>query len=442
MEQFDGLDQVLGLIRTGHATTRPQLAQRSGLGRTAVAQRVSELIEAGVVIDDSLGPSTGGRAPRQLRFNESAGRILAAEFGATTVTVCTADLAGHIIAERQAPNDIASGPDDGLGLVETLFDEMLADERDAPQVWGVGISLPGPVEFARGRPISPPIMPGWDDYGVRERLTGRYGVPAWVDNDVNVMALGELRAGHARGARDFVCVKIGTGIGAGLVSGGLLHRGAQGCAGDVGHVAVVDDGNVVCRCGNTGCLEALAGGAALARDGQLLAATGRSAYLSEIVHSGRAVSASDVSAAARHGDPGAVELLNRSGRLVGNMLATVVNFYNPSLILIGGSVTSAGDLLLAAMREAVYRRSLPLATRDLRIAYTALGERAGLVGATCMVIDELFSRESLPVWLRSGSPVGHLHQSDSATAQWAMTQPSTLANLLRQPVSAGADHRH
>lgn len=436
-EQFNGLLQVLELIRSGQAASRPQLVHQSGLGRTAVAQRVSELIDAGVVLDDQLGPSTGGRAPRRLRFHAAAGRILAAEFGANSVTACLADLAGQIIHERRADNEIAAGADHGLSSVETLFDDMLAAEPGAPPVWGVGISVPGPVEFARGRPISPPIMPGWDGYRVRERLTARYEVPAWVDNDVNAMALGELRAGHARGARDLVCLKIGTGIGAGLVSGGALHRGAQGCAGDVGHVAVVDDASIVCRCGNTGCLEALAGGAALARDGQLFATTGQSKYLRQMVAGGGSVTAVDVIAAARRGDPAAVELLSRSGRLVGNVLATLVSFYNPSLVLIGGSVTTAGDLLLAAIREAVYRRSLPLATRDLQIAYAGLGERAGLVGATYMVIDELFSRENLPTWLHVGSPVGLLHQPDLAPPGAGRSLHSTtLPSRVRQPVSS------
>ncbi len=140
----------------------------------------------------------------------------------------------------------------------------------------MGAGLPGPVEFAEGRPVVPPIMPGWDGYPVRERLSARYQVPAWVDNDVNVMALGELRAGIGRGEQELLYIKVGTGIGAGVVSRGRLHRGAQGAAGDIGHVSVLDDDSVLCRCGNTGCLEALVGGYALARDGLAAGRTGRS----------------------------------------------------------------------------------------------------------------------------------------------------------------------
>jgi predicted NBD/HSP70 family sugar kinase len=158
------------------------------------------------------------------------------------------------------PNDVAIGRERTLGLVEEVFDEMLATrDPDAPDVWGVGIGLPAPVEFSAGRPVSPPIVPGWDCYPVVQRLSRHYQAPAWVDNDVNLMALGELQAGLARDQADMVYIKIGSGIGAGLVSAGQLHRGAQGAAGDVGHVAVADDTSVICRCGNTGCLEAIDG---------------------------------------------------------------------------------------------------------------------------------------------------------------------------------------
>jgi glucokinase-like ROK family protein len=259
-------------------------------------------------------------------------------------------------------------------------------------------------------------MPGWDGYPVRARLARRFRVPVWVDNDVNLMALGELRFGLARGERDVLYIKIGTGIGAGLVSGGRLHRGAQGCAGDVGHVAVVDDAAIICRCGNVGCLEALAGGAALAREAAVAATSGRSALLADLLGTGRRLDARDVSTAAQHGDPFSVELITRSGQLVGRMLATLVNFYNPSLIIIGGGVANAGDLLLAAIRQVVYQRSLPLATRNLRMARSPLADRAGLVGASAMVADELFSRELLGRWIDRGSPAGRPELAEASRA--------------------------
>jgi len=419
-EQLDALVTVLDLARSGAARTRPELIRRSGLGRTVVTQRVAHLIDSGLLEEGDLGPSTGGRAPRQLRFRANAGHLLVAELGATSISAGIADLAGNLITQQEEPWDIARGPDETLAQVEELFDGMLAARpADAPTIWGVGIGVPGPVEFATGRPVAPPIMPGWDGYPVRDRFSARYDVPVWVDNEVNLMALGEFRGGRARGEHDFVYVKIGTGIGAGLISGGRLHRGSQGCAGDVGHVAIVENASVTCRCGNVGCLEALAGGAALARDGAVAAAAGRSPYLARLSDTGQPIEARDVARAASHGDPASVELLTNSGKLVGEMLATMVNIFNPSLILVGGGVAGAGDLLIAAIKQAIYRRSLPLATRELRVTRSPLDDQAGLMGAAFMVIDELLSRERLATWIGYKSPVGrsdlvHAHPASAS----------------------------
>jgi predicted NBD/HSP70 family sugar kinase len=222
-----------------------------------------------------------------------------------------------------------------------------------------------------------------------------------VDNDVNVMALGEWREGVARGHTNVVFVKIGTGIGAGVISDSALHRGAQGAAGDVGHIQVVDDPTVVCRCGNVGCLEAIASGFALGREAERVARAGGSELLAAALNLNGALRASDVIFAAMHGDATSVELLQRSGRLVGSMLASVVNLLNPSLIVVGGGVAAAGDVFLAAVRERVYARSLPLATRQLLVAQSVLGDRAGTIGTAAMVLDELFSTPQLSTTLRT-----------------------------------------
>jgi glucokinase-like ROK family protein len=247
-------------------------------------------------------------------------------------------------------------------------------------------------------------MPGWDGYPIRERFAARYGAPVWVDNDVNVLALGESRSGIAAGHSDVVVVKIGTGIGAGIISDGRLHRGAQGSAGDVGHIQVTDDPTVICRCGNIGCLEALAGGAALGRAGEAAAREGRSERLRTALDQRGAVTAEDVARAASFGDPVAVALLQSAGRRVGSMLASVVNFFNPSLIVIGGGVANSPEQLLASIRETVYRRSLPLATRDLLVQRSSLGGLAGVIGASSMVVDQLFARDAIGQWIEAGEP--------------------------------------
>jgi glucokinase-like ROK family protein len=406
-ETLDALVIVLDEIRLGRARSRGDLVAGTGLSRGVVSQRVGELLDRGLVIEGERGPSTGGRPPRQLTFRGDAGHVLVADLGATSIDVAVTTLDGHILAHIDEPADIAAGPDVALARVDELFDELRAPRRKLPgRLWGVGIGLPGPVEFRTGRPNLPSIMPGWDNYPVRERLASRYGAPVWVDNDVNVLALGELRSGVAAGHRNVIVVKIGTGIGAGIISDGRLHRGAQGSAGDVGHIHVSDDRSVVCRCGNTGCLESLAGGEAIARDGTAAALDGRSPRLRAVLDARGAVTAEDVARAASFGDGVAVDLLQTAGRRVGLMLASVVNFFNPSLIVVGGGVAQSGDALLASIREVVYGRSLPLATRDLLVQRSSLGSLAGVIGGSAMVVDQLFSRGSLARWVEAGEPAG------------------------------------
>jgi glucokinase-like ROK family protein len=395
-DSIEALVAVLDDVRLGRSRSRSEVAHRTGLGRGVVAQRVSELVDRGLLSESLTGPSTGGRPPRQLTFRADAGHLLVADLGASSIDVALTDLGGRVLGHHAEPADIAAGPEEILARIEELFGKITRTTKGVPgRLWGIGIGIPGPVEFATGRPISPPIMPGWDGYPIRDRFAQRYQAPVWVDNDVNILALGEWRFGIAEGHQNVVVLKIGTGIGAGIISDGSLHRGAQGAAGDVGHIQVVDDASVVCRCGNIGCLEALAGGAALSRAASAAAREGRSQRLWQALDQDGAVTAEDVARAASFGDPVAVELLQGAGRRVGAMLASVVNFFNPSLIVIGGGVAQSGDQLLAVIRESIYRRSLPLATRDLLVQRSSLGPLGGVTGAAAMVLHELFAPAQL-----------------------------------------------
>lgn len=388
----DDLVGVLHAVRTRADVSQPELVRLCSSSRSIVAARVAELRTLGLLDDAGLGPSTGGRAPRRLRLRAEAGLVVGVDLGASGARLAVADLAGRILDESSIATDVADGPDVVLGRIEAAAESLL-DGHDAPR-WGLGIGLPGPVDVSAGLPVAPPIMPGWDRHPVRAQLAARLGMPVWVDNDVNLLALGELRAGPGVDGQDLICVKVGTGIGAGLVSDGRVHRGANGAAGDIGHIAVTDAA-VVCRCGNTGCLEAVAGGAALVRDAGELARTGRSAPLAARLADRGALSVADVSDAAEHGDPAARRLLAEAGRTIGATLATLVSFYNPARVVLHGRVVTAGDHVLAAVREVVYRRSLPLATRTLRIEPSALGAHGGLVGAVHLALDGAFSAEEL-----------------------------------------------
>ena len=368
---------ILHLVRNGHATTRGDLAALTGLARSTIAQRVDALLASQLLVPGSDSASTGGRPPTTLTFNGDAGVILAGDIGATHSRVGITDLAGGVLAQRRADVAVAEGPDVVLAWLEEAFDRLLSDTgRGFEALRGVGIGLPGPVEFVTGRPVTPPIMPGWNLYPVGNRLAERFGVPALVDNDVNIMAVGEHWADW-RDEQFLMFVKIGTGIGCGIVAGGHVHRGADGAAGDIGHIHVPDHDDVVCRCGNVGCLEAIAGGGAMAT------------RLSDIGLPAR--TSRDVVAHVLAGEPDAVRLVRQAGHLIGGVLATCVNVLNPAVIVIGGDVSQAGEVLLAGIREVVYKRSLPLATGRLSIVSSRLGDEAGIIGAARMVLETILA---------------------------------------------------
>ncbi|MFF3503443.1 ROK family protein [Streptomyces sp. NPDC003247] len=390
---------LLNMLRFNGPATKPVLTERVGAGRTLVTQKINEMIDAGLLAEDRVGRSTGGRIPREVRFRSEAAAVVGIEVGSSGIDAGITDLAGRPAIAHHEAWDIAQGPEATLDRIKQIVDRLRADPQapTAPLV-AVGAGLAAPVEFSTGRPVSPPYMPGWDDYPVRDRLADRFGVETWVDNDVSAMALGELRAGLAQDASDFLFVKLGWGIGAGLVSRGGLHRGADGCAGDIAHIPVPAASPAPCRCGRRGCLVAHASGAALTREAQRLADTGESPHLKSLAAQGKTLQAADITAAARAGDPAATELLVQTGRFIGTALGTYVSFFNPSLVVIGGGVSKAGDILLAAIRQAVYEFSLPLATRHLRIVPAGLGDAAGIVGAAFTALDAVLRTDRIVWW--------------------------------------------
>jgi predicted NBD/HSP70 family sugar kinase len=403
--ELDTLITVLDLVRSGTATTRQEIETQARLGRAVVMDRLSTLTAMGLVADGELGPSTGGRAPRQVLLREEAGYILVAAIGNTSLGAGIAGLSGRLVVEHHERSGVDIGFDHALERLEELFDWILTEHPVGDRLWGIGLSVAGPVELPNGEAGGGAILhlaPDWAEVPVTDRLAARYHVPVWVDNDAHLMALGELRAGRGMGRNDLLFLKVGTGISAGIIAKGQIHRGANGYAGDIGHVVVADE--PLCRCGNTGCLDAVAGGLAIARDAALAVAHGRSPYLAQRAREGIVPTAAEVGAGAYRGDPYCVELLARCGSLIGGTLATLVTAANPSLVVVGGGVSAAGEILLSAMRESLYRRSRSLATRDVTVVRSEMGRTAGLVGAAHAVIDDLFSRERLREWIADGRP--------------------------------------
>jgi glucokinase-like ROK family protein len=380
--------RVLRVLRDDGPRSRAELGDAVELSRSRLAVELDRLAALGLVETAGLAASRGGRRSSIVRIAQGM-RFLGIDIGATSIDVAVTDGELRVLSRESEPVDVRQGPEIVIGRALEMIGKLRASDT-APGFAGAGAGLPGPVSYAEGMPVSPPIMPGWNHFPVREAFASELGCPVLVDNDVNIMALGEKHAGIARSADDFLFVKIGTGIGCGIVIGGEVYRGVSGSAGDIGHIRV-DDSGPMCLCGNTGCLEAFFGGTALARDALAAARSDRSPELAAMLERGGALTAADVAAAAAAGDPVSVAMIREGGRRVGQVLAGLVSFFNPGLIVIGGGVAGIGHALLAEIRGVVYRRSLPLATGNMPIVLSELGGEAGVVGATRLISDRVFA---------------------------------------------------
>lgn len=371
--------QVLDLIRAKGDVTRAELVEHTGLSRATVGTRLDTLQRAGFITPAAMTSTSRGRPPSRFRFRHEEGVLLIGDGGATGVRAAVTDLAGTVLTQTRLTINIATGPETWL---DTLLEGLtsLLDDLDlgAASVRGVGIALPGPVDSAAGMVISPPIMTGWDRYPIRPHIKTRFDCPVVVENDANAMTIGEHRLAHPH-ISSMLMLKLATGIGAGLIAGGSIFRGAEGAAGDIGHIQVVvpEEGEApTCRCGNLGCIEAYAGGWALIRD---LRAEGLNAE-----------SVSDVVQLVGGGNPTAARLIRRAGRIIGIALSDAVSLLNPQVVVLGGELAAADNHLFAGVRESVYARSLPLATRHLQIVPAEQGELAGVNGLVTALCDHLY----------------------------------------------------
>jgi predicted NBD/HSP70 family sugar kinase len=376
--------EVLRLIRDGRASTRNEVMDLTGLSRSTVTHRLGLLLSAGLLREGS-GQSSGGRPPVALAFNERVGIVLAADLGARHGRLAVCDLAGIPLAEREEPLRIADGPGPVLGWLEDCFDALLAEAGFAPgDVLAVGVGVPGPIDVDSGRPISPPIMPGWDGHPVAERLSERFAAPVVLERDVNAMAVGEHRR-HWSALRNMLFVKVATGIGAGIITDGKLLRGLHGRAGDIGHIRAITRSDVLCTCGNHGCVGALASGSAIVRQLQEAGV--------------EATSTTDVVELVRAGHPEASHRVREAGRVLGAALAAVVATVAPTALVVGGELAEASQPLLAGIRESVYQRASPLATGELRTVTSRLGARAGVIGATTLALEHVLQPSSVDALL-------------------------------------------
>ncbi|MFD7281254.1 ROK family protein [Streptomyces sp. NPDC059862] len=377
--------ELLQLIRSGRANTRADLQSATGLSRSTVGQRLDLLNRAGW-LRHTTNTSTGGRPSHRIDFDPAHASVIAVDLETRHARLAVLDLAGTILAEHTGPLRITDGPDQVLNQLAAGFPDLIAAAGvDATHICGIGLSVPGPVDFETGRVVEPPSMPGWDQYPIRERLQTAYAdhvgpsmddgpVPVFVDNDANLMALAEHQANHPD-CSAFVLVKVSTGIGAGVVVGNQVYRGIDGGAGDIGHIRLHDRPDALCMCGSHGCLAAVASGRALAKELSRLGV--------------ETTSGSDVRRLLAEGHPDAIRLARDAGRRAGEVLVTVVTLLNPGVLMLAGDLS--GVPFMTGVRELLYQRAMPRTTANLQIVTSRLGDHAGLIGAAAMVVEFLYS---------------------------------------------------
>jgi predicted NBD/HSP70 family sugar kinase len=376
LRELNRLRIVDALRRRGRAS-RSDLARSTGLSRTTVSSVVAELQGQGLVVEhreERGGAGSPGRPPVMLGLNASAGVAVGVDFGHRHLRVAVADLASTVLAERSVALDVDHSAAAALDAAVAMVAEVLGEagvERDA--VVGAGMGLPGPIDERTGTIGASVILPGWAGLAAGDELSQRLGLHVEVSNDANLGALAEVSFGAGRGRDDIVYVKLASGIGAGLVLGGRLHHGSTGIAGELGHVQVRDDG-AVCRCGNRGCLETVAGAGALL----------------ELMRPGAGGdrSVAGLLALVEAGDLGAQRIMDDAGRAVGRVLADLCNLLNPEAIIVGGELSAAGRPLLDGMRLALDRYAQPGAAEAVEVLPGTLGDRAEVLGALALVIGD------------------------------------------------------
>lgn len=401
------LADILNLVRIERATTRQEIERTSEFSRAVVADRLGTLTELGLVDESESGIATGGRAPRLVRFAAERGRILVAALDQTALGVGIADLSGRLLLEHHEAADLTAPAATICDRLVTLFRWILDRQAAGVQLWGISLSVPGTVPGTvpgiadtHFLDHTPPILPSWESFAFVETLMQRFNVPVWMRSSVETMTMGELFVGAGAGLQTMLFIKVGKRIGAGLVIDGKLYRGAQGATGLIGSLPVQGADRI-------GTLDAMAGSEMIAQEGRAAAERGSSPVLADIQRRGGEVNALDVAHAAQMGDAAAIEILSQSGRLIGQVVATLANTLNPEIIVLSGSIAQTNDILLAAVREAVYGASHPSVTRDLRILRSQLGASAGLAGAAMVATEAIFAQAYLRDWVMLGTPVAH-----------------------------------
>ena len=367
---------VIETLRSHGSMTRSALARATGLSRTTISTLLAELVEQGLVAEGSAEAARkgAGRPATVVRLDPAAGAALSIDVGARHLAVAVGDLAHQVLAERWIALPAGHRSAEGMEQAAKIASELLAEAGVVTSsVIGVAMGLPAPISQPDGLVASSNILPGWAGVQVADEMSARLGMPVFIENDSNLGALAESAWGAGAGFDQLAYIKAATGIGAGLVQDGKLFRGTTGTAGEIGHTTVAEDGPI-CRCGNRGCLELYAGGAAL------LEALRQSHPQIETLE--------QVVTLAHENHPACARVLADAGSHIGVAIANLINLFNPRRIVVGGELAGAGETLLQPMRVAAERSAVQTAVEAVEIVPGVLGHRAEVLGGLALVLFE------------------------------------------------------
>jgi glucokinase-like ROK family protein len=384
--------RILNLIRNTGRVSRADISKESGLSAPTVSRIVESLIEDGLIKETGVGKSSGGRRPTLLEFSGHNTCIIGIDLGTTNILGVLSDLNANILSEVSHPTRVEEGFYKVMERTSGVIGELQRYlQGNSKRICGIGMAVAGLINRDRSMVEFSPNF-NWHDVDVIGELSKWHDMPIIFDNVTRVMALGELWYGIGRHLRNFVCVNVGYGVGAGIIIEGTPFYGPTGMSGEFGHTTLEKESDIQCDCGNFGCLEALASGNAIAKFACRELKDNSHSILADLCGGNlSSISAEMVVRAAKQGDRLAASVFGRAAEYLGIGIANLVNIFSPEAVVLGGGVAQAGDLLFNKVRKTVHARALKKISKDVQIVPATFGMKASVMGAVSLIANDVFN---------------------------------------------------
>ncbi len=395
------IDTIVQLIWKLGALTRAELSRISGFSRSTITLNADKLLGLGILIEEKP-KGTGGKPKKRksLMIRKDRGVFVGVELDAYRCEVGLCNIMGELLSSTTFGVDFLLGPDEILRSIIICIDVLqVGVTQEENTILGIGVGLPSPVDFEAGYAVHPAFMPGWHQWPIKDKLEKKYNCPVFVDNEVNTMGLGEAHLSKRYREKNLLFIKIGTGIGAGLIINGEIYRGNSGLSGNIGHIQI-DCRSEQCKCGKIGCLEAIAGEWALREKAERLATEGKSTILAKQYSAKGLLDLSDIKEAVTNGDRETLFLLQETAYVVGTMIGRLVQFFDPKAVVLGGEQVSFGPQYIDYIRSGILKQATPWVKSDFEVNISKFGDKIGVIGSAMLCISSLISSgliiETLP----------------------------------------------